>query len=74
MRIENISKVIDINVERNRILEEIKLVNNGKLGVTIQGKYQGEVIINRVAPIVLKFLYEELYYLENKLKNLGVEL
>lgn len=59
---------------RDDLLADIALVEDGKMGVTVHGRYQDEVMIAVCKPAVLAELKGRLASLDQDLESYGVRL
>ncbi|MET0181098.1 MAG: hypothetical protein ABW194_11555 [Novosphingobium sp.] len=71
LSLANLAKVAKLADARARLLLEIE---GGSLGVTINAKFQDDVIVEACRPIVLGELRNRIRSIERDLEALGVEV
>lgn len=74
MKIEDFHDVRRLHEQVASLDADIELVETNGLGVTIQGRYQSDHILNPVRPVVVAMLKRERAKRLQALRNLGVEV
>lgn len=74
VKISDIPKALKLFDERNELLSKIERIENtNALGVTIQGTYQDDTILDPIRPIVVKLLQVKVKVIDDKLAEMGFE-
>lgn len=60
--------------ERKELVSSMELVKGNGLGVTIQGRYQDDTMLDRARPSVLAELQRRINVIDNNLTDYGVEI
>jgi len=74
--ISNLQHAIDLKHGREQLLYEIENIKNTEssyLGVTFHGRYQDEKILAIVRGPIIEKLQNEVWRIEEKLKQMGID-
>lgn len=76
MKTSDFRTVLALMSSRSALLTDIAHAEDGKggLGVTLQGRYQDDDLLDRVRPVVLRVLSDRLSDVNKELLALGVEV
>lgn len=75
MKLQNIHQVSTLASARSELINSIAQISNDKaLGVTINGRYQDDAMLDAVRPAVLANLQQRVKSIDSELSALGVEV